>query len=253
MVRCRATEIVQSRNRDAGAFAWSDGRCVWFLFAPGFLDDGVLRDRSRLTTASFLALRVLPPVSGRRSLPREPPWPSLAPGEVTMEDREAIEQYNRAGEATRVRFPAVRWPDLALATENVARLAEGVLSARCDCARLAFGDDFEVEAHEERLSEAWRTDALETRYAPEGVYVRAAFSVRVELAPETDEAETISETLSFTCELCVSFTHRHHIRPFVDFMGGEVRRNGDDVKMHLDPFAHEIAPADALAWGLNGP
>jgi hypothetical protein len=35
-------------------------------------------------------------------------------------------------------------------------------------------------------------------------------------------------------------------------MGGEVRREGGDVVTRLDPFARELAPADAVAWGLNG-
>jgi len=60
------------------------------------------------------------------------------------------------------------------------------------------------------------------------------------------------ETLGFEGELCVSFTNRHHTRPFVDFMSGCVRRMSDGTSTRIDPFAHEVAPADAIAWGLNG-
>lgn len=189
-----------------------------------------------------------------------------------MDDREAIAHYDRAGEAAAGRWPPVRWPDLALTPENMARLVEGVLDERCDCARLAFGDDFDASAVAGRLTEAWRTDDVALRFAPEGVFIRAAFTVRVEIAPEdaeetehphgelaeararglTDEDEAVVETLGFDVEVCVSFTSRHHTRPFVDFMGGTVRRTGDGAVTRLDPFAREIAPADAVAWGLNG-
>lgn len=172
-----------------------------------------------------------------------------------MDDREAIEHYNEAGEKRRGAFAPVRWPDVALHAENLARLVEGVIDARCDCARLAFGDAWDEGAVGDRFSEAWRTDALDVRYAPEGVFVRAAVTVRMEIAPEAgdedDGAVADVETLHFTVEVCVSFTHRHHTRPFVDFMGGAVSRSGDDTVMRLDPFGHEIAPADAVAWGLN--
>jgi hypothetical protein len=175
---------------------------------------------------------------------------------ATMDDREAIEHYDRAGEKRRGAFSAVRWPDLALDAENLARLAEGVFDARCDCVRLAFGDAVEGAALGERLSEAWRTDALHVRYAPEGVFLRTKLSVLLEIAPEDDDVDadesSTRETLMFEGELCVSFTSRHHTRPFVDFMGGSVRRMTDGASTRLDPFAHEIAPAEAVAWGLNG-
>jgi hypothetical protein len=173
-----------------------------------------------------------------------------------MDDREAIEHYDRRGgqHAPAEGFPPVRWPDLALHPANLARLAEGVLDARCDCARLAFGEGFDRAPLRERLSESWRTDALHARYAPEGVFVRAKFSVLVEIAPDPEEGddEAASETLSFTCEICVSYSSLHHTRPFVDFMSGTVRRATEGVAVRLDPFARAVTPQDAVEWGLNG-
>lgn len=171
-----------------------------------------------------------------------------------MEEREAIECYDRAGEKHRGAHAPVRWPDLAIEPANLARLVEGVLDARCDFARLAFGEEFDAEAVGELLSEAWRTDSLQTRFAPEGVFVRGVFSVRFVIEPDDVDgnADAVTETLTLELELCLSFTHRHHTRPFVDFMAGEVRRAGDGPVKRLDAFACEIAPADAVAWGLNG-
>jgi hypothetical protein len=172
----------------------------------------------------------------------------------TMDDREAIELYDCAGEKFRGALAPVRWPDLAIEPENVARLVEGVLGSRCDFARLAFGDEFDAEAVAELLSEAWRTDSLQTRFAPEGVFVRGIFSIRVVIEPDDIDgnAEAVTEALTLTVELCLSFTHRHHTRPFVDFMSGAVSRASDGQVKRLDPFACEIAPVDAIAWGLNG-
>jgi hypothetical protein len=173
-----------------------------------------------------------------------------------MDEREAIEQYDRAGATRRGEFAAVRWPDLALDSENLTRLAEGVIDTYCDCVRLAFGDAIDGASLGERLSEAWRSDALHVRYAPEGVYLRVKLSVLLEIAPDDDDLDadeaSACETLRFEGELCVSFTHRHHTRPFVDFMRGSVRRMSDGTSTPIDPFAREIAPADAIAWGLNG-
>jgi hypothetical protein len=171
-----------------------------------------------------------------------------------MDEREAIEQYNLAGER---RGPdralgAVLWPDIAIDADNLARLAEGVLAEHCDCAQLVFGDACDSAALGDRLSEAWRTDGLEVRFAPEGVFVRSVFTVRVAVAAERDDEEPLIETLCFRSELCLSFTHRHHTRPFVDFMGGEVRRGSEETVQRIDPFAREISPVDAVAWGLNG-
>jgi len=173
-----------------------------------------------------------------------------------MDDQEAIARYDEAGRARAAaegQLP-VRWPDLALEPANLARLVEGVLGARLNFPMLAFGEDFDADACGERLSEAWRTDDLQVRYAPEGVFVRAKFSVLVELASDPDDEDDTgaAETVWVVCELCVSFTHRHHTRPFVDFMGGTVTRASDGATRALDPFAREIAPADAFEWGLNG-
>lgn len=176
------------------------------------------------------------------------------------DDDDAIAEYDRAGSNARDAFATVRWPDLALDRANLGRLAEGVLAARYDLARLAFGEEWDGAAAGERVEEAWRTDALHARYAPEGMFVRAALSIIVTVHPTDDarapdapeDAPLAEEVLHFAFELCVSFTYRHHTRPFVDFMGGELRRESDDSQVRLDPFAHEVAPADAVAWGLNG-
>jgi hypothetical protein len=186
---------------------------------------------------------------------------------LLVDDREAnsdfasnealIERYNRAGDAARAEGGPVHWPHIALDARNLERLVEGVLGARIDIVRAAFGDEFDAGACEDRIEEAWRTDALQTRYAPEGVFVRARFTVRVTLVGEDGEAEKIEEppgdeTLEITTELCLSFVERRHTRPFVDFMSGELRRVGDGIARKLDPFAFAIEPGDALAWGLNG-
>lgn len=171
-----------------------------------------------------------------------------------MTESEAIDLYDSAGERNRGGFPAVRWPDLAVERANVAKLIEGVMAAHCDFARLAFGPDFDAEAVEELLSESWRTDAMQLRFAPEGVFVRGQLSIRFVIEPDDVDgnADATTETLVLTLELCLSFTHRHHTRPFVDFMGGEVRRQGDGQVKRLDPFACEISPVEAIGWGLNG-
>jgi hypothetical protein len=62
----------------------------------------------------------------------------------------------------------------------------------------------------------------------------------------------VCETVAIVCELCVSFTHRHHTRPFIDFMEGVVRRATDGAVTRIDPFAREISPQEAVEWGLNG-
>jgi hypothetical protein len=168
-----------------------------------------------------------------------------------------IERYNRAGDAARAEGGPVHWPHIALDARNLERLVEGVLGVRMDFVRAAFGDDFDADARADRVEEAWRTDALQTRYAPEGVFVRARFTVRVTLAEEADEAEKSEgsfgdETLEIAAEICLSFVERRHTRPFVDFMSGELRRLSDGTVKKLDPFAFAIEPSDALAWGLNG-
>lgn len=172
-----------------------------------------------------------------------------------MTELEAMREYDRAGEAAARGgpFAAVRWPDVALDRANLERLAEGVLGARLDLAGEAFGPDFDSAACGDRLEEAWRTDALQVRFAPEGVSIRAAFSVRVTLADaEDDAAVAAGETLELGAEICLSFVERHHTRPFVDFMGGEVRRASDGATRKIDPFAFAVEPAAAVAWGLNG-
>ncbi len=165
-------------------------------------------------------------------------------------EREAVERYDRAGGGPSP-FPPVRWPDVAATGENLARLAEGVLAARCDFAREAFGPDFDSEALTDRLSEAWRLDAMQARYAPEGLYVRITYAVRVVLSDEDDGAEAV-ETLAVEGELCLSFSTRRHAQPFVDFMGGHIVRASDGAARRLDPFALQVDPESAVAWGLNG-
>lgn len=172
-------------------------------------------------------------------------------------DDEAIEHYDRAGARAAHGTPwaPVRWPDLALEGANLEKLAMGVLESRLDLAREAFGPDFDAAAAGSRLEEAWRVDALQARYAPEGVYVRGAFTVRLVLAAEEVEpgdGDEATEILGLRAEFCVSFVEQHHTRPYIDFMGGEVRRESDGAARTIDPFAFRLDPADAVGWGLNG-
>lgn len=169
---------------------------------------------------------------------------------MTSSDEAAVERYDRAGGGTS-RFAAIRWPDVAVTEDNLARLVEGVLGARIDFAREAFGPDFESEGLEERLEEGWRRDAVQVRYAPEGVFVRAAFTIRVRWIDDEGGEEAL-ETLAVEAELCLSFSTRRHARPFVDFMGGRITRTSDGAARTIDPFAMMIEPQAAVAWGLNG-
>jgi len=169
---------------------------------------------------------------------------------TSSDEAAAIERYDRAGGGVS-RFGAVRWPDVAVTEDNLARLVEGVLGARIDFAREAFGPDFESEGLEERLEEGWRRDAVQVRYAPEGVFVRAAFTVRVRLIDDEGEEEA-HEILSVEAELCLSFSTRRHARPFVDFMAGRIARSSGGAARTIDPFAMMIEPQAAVAWGLNG-
>ncbi|MBE2215324.1 MAG: hypothetical protein IAE82_15735 [Opitutaceae bacterium] len=169
-----------------------------------------------------------------------------------LTETEAIERYDRAGAARAgARFAGVRWPDVAADEDNLARLVEGVLGARVDFAREAFGPDFESEGPEHRLEEAWRRDAVQVRYAPEGLFVRAAFTVRVRLSDDDGEEEAL-ESVSVDAEICLSFSTRRHARPFVDFMRGRLLRASDGAARTIDPFAMMVEPQDAVAWGLNG-
>jgi hypothetical protein len=170
-----------------------------------------------------------------------------------MTDDEAIARYDEAGAAAGRRLGPVRWPDLALDPAGVERLAEGVLASRLDLPSRAFGPDFDGAACGDRIAEAWRTEACEARFAPEGVFVRAAFTVVVTLAEDEPGGGVMAEeTLAIRCEVCLSFVERRHTRPYVDFMGGEVRRASDGAVGRLDPCAFMVDPADAVAWGLNG-
>lgn len=168
-----------------------------------------------------------------------------------MNESEAIERYDHAGGGPSALRP-IRWPDLAITTENLGRLLEGVLGARIDFARAAFGDDFSAESvDDDQLEEAWRREAIDVRYAPEGLYVRARHAVRIRLLDETG-AEEAAETLEVEAEICLSFSTRRHARPFVDFMNGRLTRVADGASQVIDPFGLMIEPEAAVAWGLNG-
>ena len=169
-----------------------------------------------------------------------------------VDEHEWIDRYDRAGAAARERFAGVSWPDLALEAANLERLAEGLVDGLVDAPRLAFGDDFDPEQSHDVLEEAWRTDALQARFAPEGLYVRAAFTVRLMLSEEEAGEVVADESLVIEAEFCVSFVEKFGVRPFVDFMGGAVRRIGDGIETRLDPRGFMITPEDAVAWGLNG-
>ncbi|MGH8021249.1 MAG: hypothetical protein ACREIA_23810 [Opitutaceae bacterium] len=176
-----------------------------------------------------------------------------------MDDREATAAYDAAG-MKGAPGAGVRWPDIDLAAGNLRRLFEGVLDERLDLAELAFGEQANRADAAEQLEEAWRLEAMHTRFAPEGVYVRAKFSVRIRLLDDAapDDPSEDEVWLGVEGELCLSFATRQHTRPFVDFMGGSLRieeRTGDATPVatekRLDPFALMVSPQLAVAWGLN--
>ncbi len=175
-----------------------------------------------------------------------------------MNDREAMAAYDAAG----AKRAGVRWPDVDLDRENLRRLFEGALDEHLDLAALAFGDQANRAGAAERIEEAWRLDAMRVRFAPEGVFARARFSVRLRLWGDGPAAEAPEDEAALTIEgeLCLSFTERNHTRPFVDFMGGRLRVEepaamdagaspAEDKR--IDPFALMISPQLAVAWGLN--
>ncbi|HEX9786149.1 MAG TPA: hypothetical protein VGA56_25910 [Opitutaceae bacterium] len=183
-----------------------------------------------------------------------------------VDDQEAIDTYDEAGrESASARLGAVRWPDVALDGENLRRLVEGVLDEHLDIASIALGEGADVRLLADRIEEAWRLDEMRVRYAPEGVFVDAAFALRVTLlsADEQEETPEAEVLLNIESELCLSFTERNQTRPFVDFMGGCVRVLDDDPDLpgqagatvvrekRIDPFALMVSPALAVKWGLN--
>ncbi len=169
-----------------------------------------------------------------------------------MGEREDIEAYAALGAREARGFEPVRWPDLELTEERLVRLFEGVLEARLEPARLAFGDEGAIAAAEGRVDEAWRTGGMQARFAPEGVYVRAWCEVRLRLVGADDPAEEPVATLRLDGELCLSFVAQRHASPFVDFMGGTLELAGaDDVAAtvrRIDPFALRLEPAHLLEW-----
>ncbi|WP_442889847.1 hypothetical protein [Congregicoccus parvus] len=182
-----------------------------------------------------------------------------------MDDREAIAAYNDVEERGRLsRFPGVLWPDLNLDRDNLRRLVEGVLEERLDLVGLAFGDDIDRDALADRVEEAWRMDEMQVRFAPEGVSIRFACTVRVALGEAEGEGEehTIAlggdsfVDLEIAGALCLSFVARLHTRPFIDFMGGTVakpeeRGAGTPPARQIDPFTLLVSPQLAIGWGLN--
>jgi hypothetical protein len=182
-----------------------------------------------------------------------------------VDDREAIAAYNDVEERGRLsRFPGVLWPDLNLDRDNLRRLVEGVLEERLDLVGLAFGDDIDRDALADRIEEAWRMDEMQVRFAPEGVSIRFACTVRVALAEaEGEGAERAADSggdsfvdLEIAGALCLSFVARLHTRPFIDFMGGTVvkceeRGAGALPARQIDPFTLLVSPQLAIGWGLN--
>lgn len=172
-----------------------------------------------------------------------------------MDDIEAVERYDRGGAAGAGRFAGVRWPDLAITPENLRRICEGVLESKVDAATCALGDVVDVERFADDIEEAWRLDGLQARFAPEGVFLQVAFTVRAIFEPDEvgDDASRIAGQVTIEGELCLSFVARQHARPFVDFMGGVVRRAEPEAfEKQIEPFALQIDPPLAVAWGLNG-
>lgn len=170
-----------------------------------------------------------------------------------MEEQQAIELYNRAGLLRGAESRGVRWPDLDLELSNLERMAEGLLGARCHLVEIALGNDFNPDVLDAQVDERWRTDRLEVRFAPEGVFVRAAFTIRFVVASEAgDEPPEAVETVTVAGEFCLSHTELHGVSPVVDFLSGEVCRTSDQTRTRLNPFTLRLDPVSAVNWGLNG-
>lgn len=170
-----------------------------------------------------------------------------------MNESEAIKAINMLGDRASTSWKPVHWPHIDLRSVNLERLAEAVIDARLDTATIAFGDDFDPERSADDLEEAWRTDEFQARFAPEGVFVCAGFSILLTIKDASADDEVIAEeTLVVKAEFCLSFSEKHHTRPFIDFMDGAVRRNSDGFSRKIDPFSMFIEPEDAVAWRLNG-
>jgi hypothetical protein len=170
-----------------------------------------------------------------------------------VDETEAIKALNKLGDRASTSWTPVHWPHVDLRSVNLERLAEAVVDSRLDTAVIAFGDDFDSERSSDDLEEAWRTDEFQARFAPEGVFVCAGFSILLTISDANADDEIIAEeTLIIKAEFCLSFSEKHHTRPFIDFMDGEVRRGSDGVRKKIDPFSMFIEPDDAVAWRLNG-
>lgn len=170
-----------------------------------------------------------------------------------MTEHDAIDLYNRAGLLRGAESRGVRWPDLDLELSNLERMAEGVLGARCNLAEIALGNDFDPDGLDSPVDERWRTDRLDVRFAPEGVFVQAAFTVRflvpADVGGESPDAE---ETITVAGEFCLSHTELHGVCPVVDFLRGDVCRASDQMRTRLNPFTLRIDAVTAVLWGLNG-
>lgn len=170
-----------------------------------------------------------------------------------VDEQQAIELYNRAGRPRGAESRGVLWPDIDLESSNLERLAEGVLGARCNLVEIALDEDVDANALESEVDERWRTDRLEVRFAPEGVFVRASFSVRFVVEdPEEAEPRSAEETLNLYGEFCLSHTELHGVSPVVDFLHGCVGRTSDQTRTRLNPFTLRLDAVTAVLWGLNG-
>jgi hypothetical protein len=172
----------------------------------------------------------------------------------SVDESEAIRKINELGDRARTSWKAVRWPHVDLHPANLERIAEAVVDSRVDTTVLAFGEEFDADDTTDEIVEAWRTDEFQTRFAPEGIFACVRFTIRLTVSdPEAGNELIAEETLVIKAEFCLSFSEKHHTRPFIDFMEGEVRRVGDGATTIIDPFSMFIEPDDAVAWGLNGP
>lgn len=188
-------------------------------------------------------------MKGALRLSRRPPRTFV--DDVT--EQEAIELYNRAGLLRGKESQGVRWPDLDLESSNLERTAEEIFGARSNLAGIALGEDFDSEAGESEVDERWRTDRLEVRFAPEGVMVRASFTVRFVVAgAAAGEPTSAEEVLIITGEFCLSHTELHGVCPVVDFLQGEVCRVSEQTRTNLNPFTMRLDAVTAVMWGLNG-
>jgi hypothetical protein len=145
-------------------------------------------------------------------------------------------------------FPLPRWPDLLIESENLLRLFNGAMEQRCDFPGLILGDAF--AGGDERVEEAYRVEAMQARFAPEGLYIRARLIRRAWVEPASSEDEELSGEAVIDGEVCLSFVPQRHVCPFIDVMGGWIRFADGREPRRIDPFGYRLERDEALEWGV---